>query len=138
MSIELKKLNSFKDFILKQQNQSDGIYLLTLAIESYYELISEILVPNSSRSVTQFKLLEELRASKSITEQEFAIMNETRKFKNNLTHRLDYEPDINFLHDFYNNCSLTNKRLPKDKNNQEELEKMLQYALLKSDRKSVV
>ncbi len=82
--------------------------------------------------MTQFKLLEELRALKIVTEQEFVIMNETRKLKNELTHRLDYQIDLKYLYDFCNNCSIKDKIVPENKEDQSELDGALLDALLKS------
>lgn len=133
MTVEMKKLHYFKDFIEKEQNALGcNIYVMILAIEAYYEFVSEILIPSSSRSMTQFKLLEELRTLKIVSEDEFVIMNETRKLKNELTHRLDYQIDMKYLHDFCNNCSIKDKIIPENKENQEHLDSALLDALLKS------
>ncbi|MBP9493008.1 MAG: hypothetical protein KBE79_07365 [Sulfurospirillum sp.] len=133
MMVEMQKLHYFKDFIEKERGVLGcNIYVMVLAIEAYYEFASEILIPSSSRSMTQFKLLEELRTLKIVTEQEFVIMNETRKLKNELTHRLDYQIDMKYLHDFCNNCSIKDKIVPENKEDQQELDGALLDALLKS------
>lgn len=133
MMVEMQKLHYFKDFIEKESGVLGcNIYVMVLAIEAYYEFASEILIPSSSRSMTQFKLLEELRTLKIVTEQEFVIMNETRKLKNELTHRLDYQIDMKYLHDFCNNCSIKDKIVPENKEDQQELDGALLDALLKS------
>ena len=105
---------------------------MVLAVEAYYEFVAEILIPGTSRSMTQFKLLEELRALKTINEQEFVIMNETRKLKNELTHRLDYQIDLTYLYDFCNNCAVKDKIVPENKDDQNELDAALLDGLLKS------
>ncbi|MBV5278768.1 MAG: hypothetical protein J0647_07025 [Campylobacteraceae bacterium] len=133
MKIELEKLAYFKNFIEKEKGALGcNLYVMILVIEAYYEFISEVLIPSSSRSMTQFKLLEELKALKLVNEQEFTIMNETRKLKNELTHRLDYIVNISYLHDFNNNCKLTNKRIPEDKDDQSAIDESLRDALIKS------
>ncbi|MDD3324503.1 MAG: hypothetical protein PHN38_05225 [Sulfurospirillaceae bacterium] len=133
MSVELEKLSYFKNFIENEKNELGyNIYVMVLVVEAYYEFISEVLIPSSSRSMTQFKLLEELRALKLVNEQEFTIMNETRKLKNELTHRLDYMVDVTYLHDFNNNCKLANKKIPEDKYDQKAIDESLRDALLKS------
>lgn len=133
MKIELEKLAYFKNFIEKEKGALGcNLYVMILVIEAYYEFISEVLIPSSSRSMTQFKLLEELKALKLVNEQEFTIMNETRKLKNELTHRLDYIVNISYLHDFNNNCKLTNKRIPEDKDDQKAIDESLRDALIKS------
>ena len=133
MKIELQKLDYFKNFIDQEKGALGcNLYVMVLVIEAYYEFISEVLIPSSSRSMTQFKLLEELRALKLVNEQEFTIMNETRKLKNELTHRLDYIVNIAYLHDFNNNCKLTNKRIPEDKDDQKAIDESLRDALIKS------
>ena len=133
MMVEMKKLHYFKEFI-EQEEQPIGknLYVMVLAVEAYYEFVAEVLIPGTSRSMTQFKLLEELRALKTISEQEFVIMNETRKLKNELTHRLDYEIDMKFLHDFCNNCMVKDKIVPENKEDQAELDAALLDGLLKS------
>lgn len=133
MTVEMKKLHYFKEFIENERNALGcNIYIMALAIEAYYEFASEILIPSSSRSMTQFKLLEELRTLKIVSEDEFVIMNETRKLKNELTHRLDYQIDMKNLHDFCNNCHVKDKITPQNKENQEELDAALLDGLLKS------
>ncbi len=131
--VEMQKLHYFKDFIEKEENPiGRNLYVMVLAVEAYYEFAAEVLIPSSSRSMTQFKLLEELRALKIVTEQEFVIMNETRKLKNELTHRLDYQIDLKYLYDFCNNCSIKDKIVPENKEDQDELDGALLDALLKS------
>ena len=131
--VEMQKLHYFKDFIEKEENLiGKNLYVMVLAVEAYYEFAAEVLIPSSSRSMTQFKLLEELRALKIVTEQEFVIMNETRKLKNELTHRLDYQIDLKYLYDFCNNCSIKDKIVPENKEDQDELDGALLDALLKS------
>lgn len=131
--VEMQKLHYFKDFIEKEENPiGKNLYVMVLAVEAYYEFAAEVLIPSSSRSMTQFKLLEELRALKIVTEQEFVIMNETRKLKNELTHRLDYQIDLKYLYDFCNNCSIKDKIVPENKEDQDELDGALLDALLKS------
>ncbi len=131
--VEMQKLHYFKDFIEKEENPiGKNLYVMVLAVEAYYEFAAEVLIPSSSRSMTQFKLLEELRALKIVTEQEFVIMNETRKLKNELTHRLDYQIDLKYLYDFCNNCSIKDKIVPENKEDQSELDGALLDALLKS------
>lgn len=133
MRTELEKLNYFKEFIEKERGELGcNLYIMVLVIEAYYEFVSEVLIPSSSRSMTQFKLLEELRALKIVNEQEFVIMNETRKLKNDLTHRLDYRVNITYLHDFNNNCKLSNKKIPEDKDDQRAIDESLRDALIKS------
>lgn len=133
MMVEMQKLHYFKDFIEKEENPiGKNLYVMVLAVEAYYEFAAEVLIPSSSRSMTQFKLLEELRALKIVTEQEFVIMNETRKLKNELTHRLDYQIDLKYLYDFCNNCSIKDKIVPENKEDQDELDGALLDALLKS------
>ena len=133
MMVEMQKLHYFKDFIEKEENPiGKNLYVMVLAVEAYYEFAAEVLIPSSSRSMTQFKLLEELRALKIVTEQEFVIMNETRKLKNELTHRLDYQIDLKYLYDFCNNCSIKDKIVPENKEDQHELDGALLDALLKS------
>ena len=130
---EMKKLHHFKDFIEQEENPlGKNLYVMVLAVEAYYEFVAEVLIPGTSRSMTQFKLLEELRSLKTISEQEFVIMNETRKLKNELTHRLDYEVTLTNVYDFCNNCGVKDKIVPEDKENQEELDNALLDALLKS------
>ena len=131
--VEMQKLHYFKDFIEKEENPiGRNLYVMVLAVEAYYEFAAEVLIPSSSRSMTQFKLLEELRGDKIVTEQEFVIMNETRKLKNELTHRLDYQIDLKYLYDFCNNCSIKDKIVPENKEDQDELDGALLDALLKS------
>ena len=131
--VEMQKLHYFKDFIEKEENPiGKNLYVMVLAVEAYYEFAAEVLIPSSSRSMTQFKLLEELRGDKIVTEQEFVIMNETRKLKNELTHRLDYQIDLKYLYDFCNNCSIKDKIVPENKEDQHELDGALLDALLKS------
>ncbi len=131
--VEMQKLHYFKDFIEKEENPiGRNLYVMVLAVEAYYEFAAEVLIPSSSRSMTQFKLLEELRGDKIVTEQEFVIMNETRKLKNELTHRLDYQIDLKYLYDFCNNCSIKDKIVPENKEDQNELDGALLDALLKS------
>ena len=133
MMVEMQKLHYFKDFIEKEENPiGKNLYVMVLAVEAYYEFAAEVLIPSSSRSMTQFKLLEELRGDKIVTEQEFVIMNETRKLKNELTHRLDYQIDLKYLYDFCNNCSIKDKIVPENKEDQHELDGALLDALLKS------
>lgn len=133
MMVEMQKLHYFKDFIEQEENPlGKNLYVMILAVEAYYEFVAEILIPGTSRSMTQFKLLEELRALKTISEQEFVIMNETRKLKNDVTHRLDYEINATYLFDFCNNCGVKDKIIPEDKNDQQELNSALLDALLKS------
>ena len=133
MTVEMKKLHHFKDFIEQESNPlGKNLYVMVLAVEAYYEFIAEVLIPGTSRSMTQFKLLEELSALKTISEQEFVIMNETRKLKNELTHRLDYEVTLTNVYDFCNNCGVKDKIVPEDKENQEELDNALLDGLLKS------
>lgn len=133
MSVELHKLAYFKNFIEKEKGELGcNLFVMVLVIEAYYEFISEVLIPSSSRSMTQFKLLEELKVLKLVGEQEFTIMNETRKLKNDLTHRLDYVINIAYLHDYNNNCKLTNKRIPEDKDDQKAIDESLRDALIKS------
>ena len=133
MMVEMQKLHYFKDFIEKEENPiGRNLYVMVLAVEAYYEFAAEVLIPSSSRSMTQFKLLEELRGDKIVTEQEFVIMNETRKLKNELTHRLDYQIDLKYLYDFCNNCSIKDKIVPENKEDQSELDGALLDALLKS------
>jgi len=131
--IEMQKLHYFKDFIEKEESPlGKNLYMMVLAIEAYYEFVAEVLIPSSSRSMTQFKLLEELRALKIVSESEFVIMNETRKLKNDLAHRLDYQVNMTNVFDFCNNCNVKDKIVPNDKDNQEELNYALLDGLLKS------
>jgi len=131
--VEMKKLHYFKDFIEQVEGAlGKNLYVMVLAVEAYYEFVAEVLIPGNSRSMTQFKLLEELRTLKVISEQEFVIMNETRKLKNELTHRLDYEIDMKFLHDFSNNCMVKDKIVPENKEDQAQLDAALLDGLLKS------
>lgn len=133
MMVEMQKLHYFKEFIEQEENPlGKNLYVMVLAVEAYYEFVAEVLIPGTSRSMTQFKLLEELRALKTISEQEFVIMNETRKLKNELTHRLDYQIDLTYLYDFCNNCSVKDKIVPESKDDQNELDVALLDALLKS------
>ena len=133
MMTEMKKLHHFKDFIEQEENPlGKNLYVMVLAVEAYYEFVAEVLIPGTSRSMTQFKLLEELRSLKTISEQEFVIMNETRKLKNELTHRLDYEVSLTNVYDFCNNCGVKDKIVPEDKENQHELDNALLDGLLKS------
>ena len=133
MMIEMQKLHYFKDFIEKEENPlGKNLYIMVLAVEAYFEFVAEVLIPSSSRSMTQFKLLEELRALKIVSEQEFVIMNEVRKLKNELTHHLDYQVDMKYVHDFFNNCGVKEKFVPKDKQSQDERDGALLEALLKS------
>jgi len=131
--VEMKKLHYFKDFIEQVEGAlGKNLYVMVLAVEAYYEFVAEVLIPGNSRSMTQFKLLEELRTLKVISEQEFVIMNETRKLKNELTHRLDYEIDMKFLPDFSNNCMVKDKIVPENKEDQAQLDAALLDVLLKS------
>ena len=116
MMVEMKKLHYFKEFIEQEEQHPLGknLYMMVLAVEAYYEFVAEVLIPGTSRSMTQFKLLEELRSLKTISEQEFVIMNETRKLKNELTHRLDYEVDIKVVY-FVTIVRLKIKLFPKIK-----------------------
>ncbi|WP_263833192.1 hypothetical protein [Sulfurospirillum oryzae] len=133
MMVEMQKLHYFKDFIEQEENPiGKNLYMMVLATEAYYEFVAEVLIPGTSRSMTQFKLLEELRALKVISEQEFVIMNETRKLKNELTHRLDYQIDLKYLYDFCNNCTVKDKIVPENKEDQNELDLALLDGLLKS------
>ena len=129
----MQKLHYFKAFIEQEENPlGKNLYVMVLAVEAYYEFVAEVLIPGTSRSMTQFKLLEELRALKTISEQEFVIMNETRKLKNELTHRLDYQIDLTYLYDFCNNCAVKDKIVPENKDDQNELDAALLDGLLKS------
>ena len=131
--VEMKKLHYFKDFIEQEEHPiGKNLYMMVLAVEAYYEFVAEVLIPGTSRSMTQFKLLEELRSLKTISEQEFVIMNETRKLKNELTHRLDYEVDIKVVYDFCNNCTVKDKIVPENKEDQDQLDAALLDGLLKS------
>lgn len=133
MMVEMQKLHYFKNFIEQEESPiGKNLYVMVLAVEAYYEFVAEVLIPGTSRSMTQFKLLEELRALKTINEQEFVIMNETRKLKNELTHRLDYQIDLKYLFDFCNNCTVKDKIVPDNKEDQQELEDALLDGLLKS------
>ena len=133
MMVEMKKLHYFKDFIEQEDNPlGRNLYVMVLAVEAYYEFVAEVLIPGTSRSMTQFKLLEELRTLKTISEQEFVIMNETRKLKNELTHRLDYEVNLTNVYDFCNNCGVKDKIIPENKDDQKELDNALLDGLLKS------
>ena len=133
MTVEMQKLHYFKEFIEQEENPlGKNLYVMVLAVEAYYEFVAEVLIPGTSRSMTQFKLLEELRALKTISEQEFVIMNETRKLKNELTHRLDYQIDLTYLYDFCNNCAVKDKIVPENKDDQNELDAALLDGLLKS------
>lgn len=133
MMVEMKKLHHFKDFIEQEDNPlGRNLYVMVLAVEAYYEFVAEVLIPGTSRSMTQFKLLEELRTLKTISEQEFVIMNETRKLKNELTHRLDYEVNLTNVYDFCNNCGVKDKIIPENKDDQKELDNALLDGLLKS------
>jgi len=133
MTVEMHKLHYFKAFIEQEENPlGKNLYMMILAVEAYYEFVAEVLIPGTSRSMTQFKLLEELRALKTISEQEFVIMNETRKLKNELTHRLDYQIDLTYLYDFCNNCAVKDKIIPENKDDQNELDAALLAGLLKS------
>ena len=131
--VEMKKLHYFKEFIEQEEHPlGKNLYMMVLAVEAYYEFVAEVLIPGTSRSMTQFKLLEELRSLKTISEQEFVIMNETRKLKNELTHRLDYEADIKVVYDFCNNCTVKDKIVPENKEDQDQLDAALLDGLLKS------
>jgi len=131
--VEMQKLHYFKEFIEQEENPlGKNLYMMILAVEAYYEFVAEVLIPGTSRSMTQFKLLEELRTLKTISEQEFVIMNETRKLKNELTHRLDYQIDLTYLYDFCNNCAVKDKIVPENKDDQNELDAALLDGLLKS------
>ena len=133
MMVEMKKLHHFKDFIEQEDNPlGRNLYVMVLAVKAYYEFVAEVLIPGTSRSMTQFKLLEELRTLKTISEQEFVIMNETRKLKNELTHRLDYEVNLTNVYDFCNNCGVKDKIIPENKDDQKELDNALLDGLLKS------
>ncbi|MDY0265933.1 MAG: hypothetical protein RBR12_12215 [Sulfurospirillum cavolei] len=133
MMVEMQKLHYFKEFIEQEENPlGKNLYMMILAVEAYYEFVAEVLIPGTSRSMTQFKLLEELRTLKTISEQEFVIMNETRKLKNELTHRLDYQIDLTYLYDFCNNCAVKDKIVPENKDDQNELDAALLDGLLKS------
>jgi uncharacterized protein YutE (UPF0331/DUF86 family) len=133
MMVEMKKLHYFKEFIEQEEDPiGKNLYMMVLAVEAYYEFVAEVLIPGTSRSMTQFKLLEELRSLKVIDEQEFVIMNETRKLKNELTHRLDYEVDIKVVYDFCNNCMVKDKVVPENKEDQDQLDAALLDGLLKS------
>jgi len=131
--IEMQKLHYFKNFIEKEESPlGKNLYIMVLVIEAYYEFVAEVLIPSSSRSMTQFKLLEELRELKIVNESEFVIMNETRKLKNDLAHRLDFQVSITHVFDFCNNCNVKDKIVPEDKENQDELNQALLDGLLKS------
>ena len=131
--VEMQKLHYFKNFIEQEESPiGKNLYMMVLATEAYYEFVAEVLIPGTSRSMTQFKLLEELRALKTINEQEFVIMNETRKLKNELTHRLDYQVDLKYVYDFCNNCAVKDKIVPENKEDQAELDAALLDGLLKS------
>ena len=133
MMIEMQKLHYFKDFIEKEEGAlGRNLYVMVLAVEAYFEFVAEVLIPSSSRSMTQFKLLEELRTLKIVSEQEFVIMNEVRKLKNELTHRLDYQADMKYVYDFLNNCGVKDKFIPQDKESQSERDNALLDGLLKS------
>ena len=134
MNIPLAKIHTFKGFIDNSselnEKQGNNIYLIISAIESYYELMSEVLIHSSSRSKTQFKLLQELQDTKVISFDEFKIMDETRKLKNDLTHRLDFMPSLKTYHDFNNNCKIKNIKKPDDETNLDEVLKALTYSLV--------
>lgn len=134
MNIPLKKIQYFKDFINNasklQNNEGNNIFMIISAIESYYEFIAEALIPSSSRSKTQHKLLLELKELELVSFDEFKIMDETRKLKNDLTHRLDFLPDENTYHNFNNNCNIENIKKPNDAKNQDELLQSLTYSLI--------
>jgi len=62
MMVEMQKLHYFKEFIEKEENPiGKNLYVMVLAVEAYYEFVAEVLIPGTSRSMTQFKLLEELK-----------------------------------------------------------------------------
>lgn len=134
MNIVLEKINIYKNFIDstlgKTKKEGNNLYILIGMVETYYEFVSEILIPSSSRSKTQFMLLQELKEANIIDFIEFKIMDETRKLKNALTHRLDYMPPISVLYDFNNNCKIENKILPQDKDNQEEIENCILFSVI--------
>lgn len=134
MNIPLKKIEIYKNFIennlKKTPEEGNNLYIMIGAVEAYYEIIAEILIPASSRSKTQHKLLLELKEYDLVNFDEFTIMNETRKLKNDITHRLDYEPPISVLYDFNNNCKIENKKLPKDKESQSEIEECILFSII--------
>ncbi len=134
MTIPLKKIQYFKDFIKNtsklQKDEGNNIFMIISAVESYYEFISEALIPSSSRSKTQHKLLLELKESNIITFDEFKIMDETRKLKNDLTHRLDFLPDEKVYHNFNNNCNLENIKKPNNAKDQDEILESLAYSVI--------
>ena len=79
MKIELEKLAYFKNFIEKEKGALGcNLYVMILVIEAYYEFISEVLIPSSSRSMTQFKLLEELKALKLVNELAITLIEGPR------------------------------------------------------------
>ncbi|MCD8478181.1 MAG: hypothetical protein LRY68_10125 [Sulfurospirillum sp.] len=66
MMVEMQKLHYFKDFIEQEENPlGKNLYVMILAVEAYYEFVAEVLIPGTSRSMTQFKTFRRITCLKN-------------------------------------------------------------------------
>ena len=110
-----RKLFEYTDFLTKASHNEaklgNQLYVMTGIIQTYYEFISCILDNKTTTSNTQAKQLEKLKNNTTITEQQYNIMDETRKLRNKLLHDLLYEPTAQEIIDFHDKCLNSSPKL---------------------------
>jgi len=107
-----RKLFEYTDFLTKASHDEaklgNQLYVMTGIIQTYYEFISCILDNKTKTSNSQAEQLKKLKTNCTITEQQYNIMDETRKLRNKLLHDLLYEPTAQEIINFHDKC-LNNK-----------------------------
>ena len=103
-----RKLFEYTDFLTKASHNEgklgNQLYIMTGIIQTYYEFISCILDNKTTTSNIQSKQLAKLKNNNIISEQQYNIMDETRKVRNKLLHDLLYEPTAQEIIDFHEKC----------------------------------
>jgi len=109
MNVVNNKFQSFRDFLTNASHDkaklNNQLYLMTGIIETYYEFISCILEGNLQSRDKQFPRLKGLKNADIVTDQQFSIMDETRKLRNKLLHNLLYEPTAEEIINFHKDCN---------------------------------
>lgn len=89
-----------------------GLYALITVVESYFELISRVLMDKIGLSKADLKrkennqenLTKDLLNEGSIDEVTNEIFHEVRKIRNDLVHDVLYKPDLRRLQEFVKTC----------------------------------
>jgi len=139
MHIIWRREKEFEDFIREVASKKikpfGGLYALVAVVESYFEFMARILLDKIELREADKKkwvhgtAIDMLAGKKmrSIDEEAKNIFHEVRKLRNDMLHDILYEPDLNRLQEFMQNCfdrELDRREKEKCSSSEEELERI--------------